>query len=465
MASGWVTFVLIALSTFACGQPRPSSTPDAAPDAPAPFCGDGVLLNGEQCDQGPITGTPQSTCTKQCRSIASCMYAGAIAMHRIAGNMPNPARQLVDWQLNNGYTEAVAFTGSGDEPLHVGVPYTQAFSETEAPRYIPLQLHAPASSVTRLWTPSADPNYAYDVTYPLWVERAIPNVGGPWLVYATFDASLTPTYTEIPYPFPDGEGGQLHIEPGQMPLLVDYSAVTHELLIAVIVADRAGSIRVLRSRLPAPGTHRGVLAAVPVKMGGFSSPVTGDYVQFFDDNETFQLFRIDSPTGDPLDPTAQYAAFEVAHGSWPMHVTDATYWLEGWDALDPPTHNPAYLNPYPTALVTDTGDVYIWQFDHAPSGELPVIPYGHVPPGSHVPSWPGYPGCIPRALTLYSPDGNQIYLHDSDDNDVASSALLPEVAPAFSPWTSMAFSQPVLNGPNGFLQNFSVDTTLYFHAF
>lgn len=451
------------LGLLACGEQRPTSTPDAAPDAAAPFCGDGVFENGETCDDGAATGTPQSTCSKQCRSIAGCTYV--LPMHRVAGDLPNPARQLVDWNLNNGYTEAVAFTGSGDDPLHVAIPRTQTFSETEAPRVIPLQLHSPATSVTRLWKPSANPNQMYDVTYPLWIERAIPSVGGPWLVYATFDASLTPTYTEIPYPFPDGEGGQLHIEPGQMPFLVDYSAATHELLIAVIVTYNDGSVRVLPSRLPAPGAQRGVLAGVPVKMGSYASPVTFDYVQFFDDNETFQLFTIDAPTSDPLDPTAQYAASEIAHGTWPMHATDATYWLEGWDAMDPATHDPSYLNPYPTALVADTGDVYIWQFNHSPDGESPLVPFGHVPPGSHVPSWPGYPGCIPRALTIYSPDGNQIYLHDSDDNDVTSIALLPEVAPAVPTWTSLTFSQPTIIGPNTYSQHFSADTALYFHYF
>jgi hypothetical protein len=369
---------------------------------------------------------------------------------------------MVDIQLQRDQHQqlAIAFAGSGDTPLYVAVPNEAEFSESDPPRLIPLQLHSPAMSVARLWRPPTPQATLGDWSSPLWIEKAVPNVGGPWLVYATLDSQLVPTYFEIPYPFPDGEGGRLLVEPDQMPILVDYSPATHELLIAVIVAYGDGTVRVLPSRLPAPGAQRGVLVGAPGKIREVSDDHTYEYVQFYDDTQTFQMFRIYAPTDDPFSLTAQYPITEVAHGIWPTRVVDATYWLEGWDGWDPSTWQTSYVDPYPNAVLTDTGDVYIWQFNEVPSGEFPILPFGHAEPGARMWGDFAYVGCLPRPVWLLSRSGEQIALHDGDDNDVHSSALAPETGSGVPPWTTAAFSQSLWEADIT-RTYFAADTKLY----
>jgi cysteine-rich repeat protein len=52
------------------GWPDAGSWPDATPDAPAIVCGNGLLDNGEQCDNGQ-PGVNTATCDRDC-TLAAC---------------------------------------------------------------------------------------------------------------------------------------------------------------------------------------------------------------------------------------------------------------------------------------------------------------------------------------------------------------------------------------------------------
>ncbi|MDB4956163.1 MAG: hypothetical protein JWO36_3732 [Myxococcales bacterium] len=396
----------------------------------------------EQCDDGPLNGTPQdpNRCTKQC--LRGDHANGLEPIQHVPFAVAFPMKKIVELEINTT-CPSLAFTGFDDTGAHValGPPNAGGFSLVVQPQIVTMKVHSAPSGLGRLWRPNGD------FSSPLWVERAVPGVGGPWLFFATFSADFTPTIHELPYPFPDGEGGEIIVEDGQMPLLVDQSTTTHELLVAAIVSRSDTDIAIFPARFPAAGNRRGVIVGSPgwatVQLDGTPSLL---YVQFFDDTLGFQTIAVQLPTpGDVFATTGDYRMFEHARGSWPFRVAAASFWNKrAFLSFEGRAHGPYPPESHPTAVMSDTGDIYTWQFDASPGETL--TRYAHVAPGS-IMTLPvdSNMGSDPLALWVLQPDGTQIALidGDSDPSSVQSQALMPLAAPGTAPWQVATTALPL----------------------
>jgi len=436
--------------------PRSPAGADAAtvPDARVPYCGDGVVgvddvgPNNpgfdEQCDDGPLNGTSASLCTVQCLG-GHWLMGPAVSIP-----LDSAPRMMLSFSINDH--DSLAYTSYDDDAVHVTIGGLDVFPAPE-PTTISLKVHSPPISIGLLH------GFNIPQQWPVWIERAIPGVGGPWMFYASFDIAGQPTIYEMPYPFPDGVGGELRsFDNGINPVLVDQSTDgSNDLLVAVLIAIDVGNVVVAQQRLPAPGTHRGVLvgnAAPSVDL--YDSPNWLDrfsFVQFFDDNATFETFYVTEPDTDvrPVD----FAIAELATGTWPYSVADGVLLPKRWN-----NGGAAYTHPYTTAVIDNTGEVYTWQFDHSPSGEFPPTLFGHVAAGSHLVSGGGDDD--PDAVIAYQPDGKEVVLADGDLVNIPSSALQPQVSQLTTPWTTAVAKWAVFYGPGNGGYYFAADTSLFY---
>ncbi len=397
----------------------------------------------EQCDDGPLNGTSASLCTVQC--LGGLWSIGPT----LSIPLDSPPRSMQSFSINDH--NSLAYTSYDDDADHGTIGGLDVFPAPE-PTTITLKVHSPPTSLGLLRQFNAN------VQWPVWIERAIPGVGGPWMFFASFDAAGEPTIHEVPYPFPDGAGGEFYtMNVPTNPVLVDQSTDgSNDLLVAVLIAIDADDIVVAQQRLPAPGAHRGVLVGNPGAVDTFDSPSWLDrfnFVQFFDDNSTFETFYVTEPDSD-VRP-ADFTISEFAAGTWPYPVVDGVLLPKEWNG------DPAMTHPYATAVIADTGDIYTWQFDHSPAGEFQPTLYGHVAPGSRL--GPGGGDNDPDAIIAYQPDGSEEVLADGDLAHTPSSSLHPQISQLSTAWTTAAVKWTQFSfGPGDWDYLFAGDSTLYY---
>jgi hypothetical protein len=184
---GWgceiATLALAAIT--ACGD-----IPGRPPDAPAPFCGDGIVtpnpdpaLN-ESCDDGAATGGPDSLCTLDCKDATREWIP-------LPGDtiLPFPARKLVE-----ALPAHLVISNFDDNGIAL-VPISNVGETQVLKKY-----SAPIDFEVGRWS-SQGPMEV------MWIERAVPGVGGPFLLIAPIGVAA-PVIRELPYPVAGGAGGR-----------------------------------------------------------------------------------------------------------------------------------------------------------------------------------------------------------------------------------------------------------------
>jgi hypothetical protein len=268
---------------------------------------------------------------------------------------------------------------------------------------------------------------------PIWIEAT--GSGVPKMYIAIPATSGPPETHEIPYPFSDGTAPSLVVSTEMYSVMViDQSSVPpNDLLVASVILRSPTDVVTTTLRLPAPGHVRGP----PVTANGSTDNVTPDVrqvVQFFDDTHTFVVIEERQPHGDPLANSASYQLSEAVRGAWPFRVVDGVDWQEGCNDSGMFINPPEYRFPLPLALLTDTGDIYVWQFTGGVEGESGLVPFGHVAPGTRW-IWRGGGG-VWASLEAVEPDGQMVVLNDSDCQDLRSAALRAQRFPAVAPWAT-----------------------------
>jgi hypothetical protein len=271
---------------------------------------------------------------------------------------------------------------------------------------------------------------------PVWVEQKQPGDPTPRMYYAELASDLTATVHEIPYPFPDGTRPNLLVPWDWTTLLVvdQSSAPPYDLLAAVLIVNSPTDRTWVTLRVPAPGRVRGA-AIESLLPEDYEPPNTWTHrvVQFFEDTHAFVALD-DVGKQDPTDLTP-HQLFESARGSWPFHVVDGDHWVEGCDNHGGFNDIPAALrHPYPLVVLTDTGDIYTWQFSDGPGPESFLAPFAHVAPGSSALRTSG--DTYNNHLHVLEPDGTMVRLEDADCQDLRSGAMQPLRITATDPWTT-----------------------------
>jgi hypothetical protein len=165
-------WIAVAAGVGACSDGRP-----LAPDAEIWGCGDGVVAPEEECDDGPGTGTSTSLCTLDCRT-------ARVKWVQLEGNtqLPFPARKMV------GGLPVLVISNFDDRGIAI-VPVGN-----KGPPVILKKYAAPVSFEV------------HGVDRVVWIERAVPGLGGPWLLW-TIIGEDPPVIREIPYPVEGAEAG------------------------------------------------------------------------------------------------------------------------------------------------------------------------------------------------------------------------------------------------------------------
>jgi len=158
------------------------------PDATASSsCGDGVV-NGESgvesCDDGGANGNATSLCSIQCAD-RTVRWHSMIPPTTV---LPFPARKLVD----SGPALVISsFDDSGIATVPIG---------NDRPTDVLRKYSAPTAFQVGGWTPSPWPAV-------MWIERAVPGQGGPWLLWAKIGEPFFPVIHEVTYTTPNSTGG------------------------------------------------------------------------------------------------------------------------------------------------------------------------------------------------------------------------------------------------------------------
>ena len=333
-----------------------------------PRCGDGIVdyfdpVLLEICDEGPLNGTPQGLCTKECDpGIAHPWNLDGVPL-----DMAN-AKRLLGMRFYGSPLGGIAFTAFDDQGVHV----VRELLVGHTPTYVTLKVASAPIAFGRV-----------DVGdlasfVPIWVEAS----GGTLhMYYANVPLDGPPEIHEVPYPFPDGTRPQLIASRGRATaLLIDQSSEPpYDLLSALILIRGPDDIHTITARVPAPGVVRGVALETTEQDLHGNEPFIEQVVQFFDDTHTFVALEDREP---PNPWNTDYQLYEAGRGDWPFRVVGGASWQEAGEY--PGDTNDPEINSRPTPLMvlTDTGDLYAWKFNHGISGETSVTPFGHVMPGS-----------------------------------------------------------------------------------
>jgi hypothetical protein len=166
-------WIAVAVGVGACGDGRP-----LAPDAEIWGCGDGVVAPDEHCDDGPETGTSTSLCTLECRT-------ARVEWIQLEGNtqLPFPARKMV-----------------GGLPAHLVI----SNFDDRGIALVPVGNKGPPVILKKYAAPVSFEVHGVDRV--VWIERAVPGVGGPWLLW-TIIGEDPPVIREISYPVEGAEAG------------------------------------------------------------------------------------------------------------------------------------------------------------------------------------------------------------------------------------------------------------------
>jgi hypothetical protein len=241
--------------------------------------------------------------------------------------------------------------------------------------------------------------------------------------------------------------------------LIDQSLATHDLRIAVVYVAGPASVNSITFSVAAPGVSLGTTMSATFSDAVQNDPslvTTTQIVQFFDDTKTFVSVAIDAQI-DALMYLTSYSFREVGRGNWPYNTISGTGWIEQCMSG---AMSPALTHPLPFAVLTDTGDIYLWQFDAGVDGETIPPELGHVEPGSQTIQSLSFNA---TALGVYvvQPSGNLVELADSNCMMLGSSSLQPQLYNFGNPVTSSTRTgdrtAPI---PGGF-HTFSADKYYY----
>ena len=429
----------------ACSSPA-DRVDDAAvePDAEQP-CGNGVVDGGESCDEGAKNGTSDVLCTRQCRS-------GLLAFDtprtiRVAGRVA----ELAELKPYN-----IAYATPTRDAVFVALDLTGlVFGTTTSPIERTFSMGGQVRSLGRLQmgTPEVSGEGS-----PLWIEKDTQGV--QHLYYAVVSTNVI---REIPYPFSDGTNGRIVTNDTFAPLVVDVNPTTSELLVAAVIASRNDDIRVPSGRFPAPGVVLGTSIGSLLYEDWTEAPVRSHRVlQFFDDTKTFAMINVQLDLSDVYAITTPYSIQLENVGTWPLRVVAGVQWSEGICASRPPAPKCLEVShPQPFAVLTDTGEVYIWQFNASPdpSPESFLTPFAKLTSGTKIlSSWPANEVGTGEPLWALEPDGTQVGMSDGDNADLRSTSLKLQRAAALQPFTSAVNSPPGRNNGPGV---FAVDDLLF----
>jgi len=390
--------VTLAGCAMLCGCPPPVRDVPP-PDAEAvPLCGNGTqdISNYEVCDEGANNGRPDSYCSKQCESavrvvpgpLTNYIDLGAPLLHAIS--------------LESNWVTTLGVDGA----VHV---WGRFVSGPDNPKL--WRVSANAVALGRF------PPWGFG---PVWIEMS----PGPRL-YAVDRRESVQTPTELPYPFPDGIRPEI-LEPADQEdgiVIVDENAAG-ELLIAVLIPTWSSpEVATYTLRVPAPSGQRGVVIDSGYGRARMWGNGVRNLVVFYDQPGSFVSVNIRYdrfPAGN--DASGPLSLSENTRGSWPYRVRSGAL-------LDKSCDSEPYwpfTNPIPIATVTDSGTIFVWQFDRSlPGGETFVLkPFAQVQPGTI--SLRSNGGGILDAL---QPDGRLIRFTDGDCLSLESNALVPVAAP------------------------------------
>jgi hypothetical protein len=427
--------VVVALALLVlenCSSTNEASSDAAVGDSAKAICGNGSLdfpsntpQVWEECDDGALNGTTDSLCTKQCTSGAVDPWT---VLHASLGY---PSTRNVQVYMHGQFPVGLAFTGFDDTGVHVIPAMRPEYFNGVVPPLITLKVDSRPVALGVI-----DPMDAGAVL-PIWIESAS---SAPQLrMYYADVFHGAPEIHEIVYPFPDGTRPSLVVSRDRVSvMLLDQSSVApYDLLVALILVRSPTDVVTSTLRIPSPGLVRGVAVESTENDGIANVQSVEQVVQFFDDTLTFVAIenRVPTPT-DPWSLNGSYQLYESGRGRWPFHVVSGTTWFEGGFSLG--VGDPKYTHPMSLATLTDTGDIYLWQFSSGLDGESFLAPFGHVAVGTRVMGMADAPWDDRAGLWALEPDGHVVVLKDADGLDLRSGALKPQRFPAGAAWIMSA---------------------------
>ena len=411
---------MILVLAVACAPP-PRETPDAAPDAQEPFCGDGIYepARDEQCDDGDRNGTGLSHCTKQCRERLDALgIPGAWYV-----DFGFPIAKLDHLGIDPGSFHRYAATNFDYRGIVVARGI-QAGTTPPTPELVSLRVAHDPISMGRLRTTASLTH-----RWPAWIERG--PEGPTKLYYAEVYATGAPTIHEVPYPFPDGIQPELVSRTWYNAglLIADRAGDgTDDLLIAYVVVRPPDDVRVYRGRFAAPGGSRGLAYDTGWYYASEQKGHIRQLVQFYDESATYVTVDVIGEDSD-MFATRGIAFTERGRGTWPRRVIAADMFSKGCSS-DLGGVDPAFRDPTPLAVVSDKGEIFVAPFDGANygGGESFLTPFAVVEGAQSVMG-------ESDALVTWAPSGDVITFYDGDCARADSVGLAPVSRRVMPPWT------------------------------
>jgi hypothetical protein len=334
----WPQLIVVVLLWSCSADPR--RAPDALPYAPR--CGNGVIdrLSGapaldETCDEGEGNGGPNSLCTLTCKDAHVRWFpAGGPT------TLPFPARKLV-----RALPDYLVISNFDDNGIAL-VPIENVAAPVLLKKY-----SAPSSFEVGKW----DFSDAYSEV--MWVERPIPGVGGPWLLWTKIGEQPAPVIRELPDPVANGRAGTFLLEEnyGRNGFAdTDANGNLHRVLVSEV--QPAPSMSDVDIGPSPPGTLS-LVRKIP-GIHGYRA------IYFFANGPTTNVIAATDPVDTTSLPVVEWA------GTWPRaveHMTPGLFTNE--------------VAPDQAAVLSPEGSVDIWAF-HGAIGEVPPPHYGDVPAGS-----------------------------------------------------------------------------------
>lgn len=320
-----------------------------------PRCGDGILQLGqtyeldvppllvtEQCDDGDLNGTTESQCSLQCQDMTLQVDVSRQLQ------LPMPARKLMamstclgaDWLFASSFDDrGIAVISAENEQSFV------------------LKAHGPPSD----FTIGAISDHNACSTDLVWIERAIPTVGGPWLLWARIGEEPAPIIHELPFPIPGAVDAVFQREhPIGLPLIMT-AASGGRLFLARLYypADAGGHVDV--TDVGAASTAPSLAARIEFDHGQVNDGFTRNAV--FDSSDPPHVVVAKYDVAQEGTPFADY------DGTWPRRVISAENgeWVPGFEARGQ------------LAMLAADGTVDIWDF-LSDAGEITSTTYGVLPP-------------------------------------------------------------------------------------
>jgi hypothetical protein len=412
---GWIC----ALATCA-GLLEACASPPTRDELPPPTCGDAIVNVSppsnmvEDCDLGSANGTVGSTCTKQCLFVGPEIYS--LSENQI-DSTPTSIVSIESWLTGDG---GFVYSELGSTRLAIDFVYHSATSRSPS---ISLERSATVLTVGAIGVPGG--------TLPVWVERDSSSTLHMFYASASVDYQSA-NIVEVSYPFADGFNPQFVADDNGVrfaAVLVDQSSNSaHDLLVAVMTIGTDGQLNASTDRFPlTTPAARGFATGITYERDG---KFVEEVLQFFDNpGEFVSVGNVATDSSVTLDST--YSITEVATGTWPFRVVDAIEWDEAGPA--PRCEQQHYDRP-PLAVLTASGDTYVWPFPASADAETFLTPFASFQPGTSVLFNTG--GHAGGGLFTIEPSGMQASALDSACNDLLSPSLGVNRAAGIAPWTT-----------------------------